>query len=522
MATHEALRVEVPKPHTFNGKRDDKEMDNFLWHMERYFEAITLMNESTKHVKEFSTLMLEIPNMSEEELLFNFMDNLQSWVEQELMRRGVQDLATTMAVAESLVEYKRGDSSKPKPQSKGNHAKGGGDKGSRGCPSKEGSSKGPSGKDGKDKDKQKEFTHRTNCFLCDVDTGATHNFVSEDEAKRLKLQTSKEGAITQSSSQSDYAHRLMGRKGRFHSGTHGRLQDGTRDGLPIKGQGRATTFSVLNGYLRGGEAMHGPYEPMPKEIEGVLNEFKDVMLPEFPKRPPPRERKTIRSRVLDAGFIMPSKAPYGVLVLFRRSMIGPYGCVSTTSTQQGDGKEKYGSYEFLVMPFGLTNAPTTFCTLMNKIFHPYLDKFVVVYLDDIVIYSNTLKEHVKHLRKVFKILRQNKLYVKKEKCSFAKEEVSFLGHCIKDDKLMMDDGKVKAIQEWDPPTKAVTEEPVLALPDHTKVFEVHMDASDFAIGGVHMQDRHLIAFESRKINDMERRYMVQEKEMTTIAHCLCT
>ena len=111
--------------------------------------------------------MLEKPNMSEEELLFNFMDNLQSWVEQELMRRGVQDLATTMAVAESLVEYKRGDSSKPKPQSKGNHVKGGGDKGSRGYPSKEGSSKGPSGKDGKDKDKQKEFTHNTNCFLCD-------------------------------------------------------------------------------------------------------------------------------------------------------------------------------------------------------------------------------------------------------------------------------------------------------------------------------------------------------------------
>ena len=82
---------------------------------------------------------------------------------------------------------------------------------------------------------------------------------------------------------------------------------------------------------------------------------------------------------------------------------------------------RYGSYKFLVMSFGLTNALTTFYTLMNKIFHPYLDKFVVVYLDDIVIYSSTLEEHVEHLRKVFKVLRQNKLYVKKEKCSFAKK-----------------------------------------------------------------------------------------------------
>ncbi|RVW53882.1 Retrovirus-related Pol polyprotein from transposon 17.6 [Vitis vinifera] len=151
--------------------------------------------------------------------------------------------------------------------------------------------------------------------------------------------------------------------------------------------------------------------------------------------------------------------------------------------------------------------PGMFYTLTNKIFHPYLDKFVVVYLDDIVIYSNTLKEHVEHLRKVFKILRQNELYVKKEKCSFAKEEVSFLGHRIKDGKLIMDDSKVKAIQEWDPPTKG---------------FEVHMDASDFAIEGVLMQDRHPIAFESHKLNDMERRYTMQENEMTAIVHCLCT
>ena len=236
---------------------------------------------------------------------------------------------------------------------------------------------------------------------------------------------------------------------------------------------------------------------------------------------------------------------------------------------------RYGSYEFLVMPFGLTNAPATFCTLMNKIFHPFLDKFVVVYLDDIVIYSNTLEEHVDNLKKVFRLLRQNELYVKKEKCSFALGEVGFLGHRIRDGKLMMEEGKIKAIQEWDPPTKvpqlrsflglvnyyrrfingysaraapltdllkkgkawtwdekcqqayedlkkAVTEEPVLALPDHTKVFEVHTDASDFAIRGVLMQERRPIAFESRKLNDTERRYTVQEKEMTAIIHFLRT
>ena len=109
---------------------------------------------------------------------------------------------------------------------------------------------------------------------------------------------------------------------------------------------------------------------------------------------------------------------------------------------------RYGSFEFLVMPFGLTNAPATFCNLINDVLFDFLDSFVVVYLNDIVIYSPTLEDHLVHLGKVFDRLRQNQLYVKKEKCEFAKTEIKSLGHLIR-----MDGVKVAAIQDWLAPTK---------------------------------------------------------------------
>ncbi|KAG8474539.1 hypothetical protein CXB51_031372 [Gossypium anomalum] len=108
---------------------------------------------------------------------------------------------------------------------------------------------------------------------------------------------------------------------------------------------------------------------------------------------------------------------------------------------------RYGSFEFLVMPFRLTNAPATFYTLMNKVLQPFLDHFVVVYPDDIVVYSKTLEEHVGHLGEVFQTLRENKLYVKREKCSFAKREVPFLGHIVGGGTIRIDESKVRAIAD---------------------------------------------------------------------------
>ncbi|GKB53891.1 putative reverse transcriptase domain-containing protein [Tanacetum coccineum] len=105
----------------------------------------------------------------------------------------------------------------------------------------------------------------------------------------------------------------------------------------------------------------------------------------------------------------------------------------------------YGHYEFLVMPFGLTNAPTVFMDLMNRVFHDYLDKSVVVFIDDILVYSKSKEEHEQHLRAVLGILREKKLYAKFSKCEFWLERVSFLGHVVSAKGFEVDPTKVEAV-----------------------------------------------------------------------------
>ena len=114
-------------------------------------------------------------------------------------------------------------------------------------------------------------------------------------------------------------------------------------------------------------------------------------------------------------------------------------------------KTRYGHYEFLVMPFGLTNASAAFMDLMNRVSSPYLDKFVIVFIDDILVYSGSPEEHAEHLRIVLQILRERQLYAKFSKCQFWLDKVAFLGHVILEEGISVDPQKIEAIVNWKRP-----------------------------------------------------------------------
>ncbi|KAK1649274.1 hypothetical protein QYE76_067079 [Lolium multiflorum] len=203
---------------------------------------------------------------------------------------------------------------------------------------------------------------------------------------------------------------------------------------------------------------------------------------------------------------------------------------------------RYGHHEYLVVPFGLTNAPAIFMNLMNKIFMKYLDKFVIVFIDDILIYSKDKEEHAKHLKIVLQILREHQLYAKFSKCKFWLDSVEFLGHVITKEGIAVNPSKVQSVLEWKSPKNAkeirgflgmagyyrrfiegfskiagpmtkllkkntpfvwtdecetsfqtlkekLTTAPVLAVPEPGKDYTVYCDASKNGLGCVLMQDR---------------------------------
>ena len=114
-------------------------------------------------------------------------------------------------------------------------------------------------------------------------------------------------------------------------------------------------------------------------------------------------------------------------------------------------RTRFGHFEFLVMPFGLTNAPATFMRLMQEVFRPLLDKCVVVYLDDILVYSRTAEEHQQHLRQVLDLLRQHQLFGKLSKSEFARSAVEYLGHIVSDKSVTVEPKKIAAIRDWPAP-----------------------------------------------------------------------
>ncbi|RVW40754.1 Transposon Tf2-2 polyprotein [Vitis vinifera] len=192
-------------------------------------------------------------------------------------------------------------------------------------------------------------------------------------------------------------------------------------------------------------------------------------------------------------------------------------------------RTRYGHYEFLVMPFGLTNAPAAFMDLMNRVFRAYLDQFVIVFVDDILIYSRSLEEHKQHLVTTLGTLRRHQLYGKLDKSEFWLTEVNFLSHVVSEARIAVDHSKVEAVQEWQRPTnvfeelkRKLTTAPVLTAPISGELFMIYCDASTVGLGCVLMQQGKVVAYASRQLKQRERNYPAHDLELAAMVFALKT
>ncbi|GJW44079.1 putative reverse transcriptase domain-containing protein [Tanacetum coccineum] len=205
-------------------------------------------------------------------------------------------------------------------------------------------------------------------------------------------------------------------------------------------------------------------------------------------------------------------------------------------------RTRHGHYEFQVMPFGLTNEPTIFMDLMNRVCKPFLDKFVIVFIDDILIYSKNKKEHEEHLKAILELLKKEELYAKFSKYEFWLRKVQFLGHMIDSQGIHVDPAKIESIKDWASP-KTPTEigqflvkfdwgdkqeaafqlikqklcsAPILALPEGSKDFIVYCDASIKGLGAVLMQREKVIAYASRQLKIHKKNYTTHDLELGAV------
>ncbi|GKA41052.1 putative nucleotidyltransferase, ribonuclease H [Tanacetum coccineum] len=342
-----------------------------------------------------------------------------------------------------------------------------------------------------------------------------------------------------------------------------------------------------------------------------------------PYRLAPSEMKELSEQLKelsDKGFIRPSSSPWGALVLFVKKKDGSFRmCIDYRELNkltvknryplpriddlfdqlQGSSvyskidlrsgyhqlrvreedipktafRTRYGHYEFQVMPFGLTNAPAVFMDLMNRVCKPYLDKFVIVFIDDILIYSKSKQEHEEHLKIILELLKKEELYAKFSKCEFWIPKVQFLDHVIDSEGIHVDPAKIESIKDWTSP-KSPTEirqflglagyyrrfiegfskiakpmtkltqkkvkfewgdkqeaafqllkqklcsAPILALPEGIEDFIAYCDASKKGLGAVLMQREKVISYASRQLKIHEKNYTTHDLELGAVVFAL--
>ncbi|GJY50587.1 putative reverse transcriptase domain-containing protein [Tanacetum coccineum] len=363
-----------------------------------------------------------------------------------------------------------------------------------------------------------------------------------------------------------------------------------------------------------------PARPVEFQIDLILGA---APVARAPYRLAPSEMKELSEQLQelsDKGFIRPSSSPWGAPVLFVKKKDGSFRmCIDYRELNKLTVKNRYplpriddlfdqlqgssiyskidlrsgyhqlrvreqdipkmafrtwyGHYEFQVMPFGLTNAPAVFMDLMNRVCKPYLDKFVIVFIDDILIYSKDEREHEEHLKAILELLKKEKLYAKFSKCEFWIPKVQFLGHVIDSRGIHVDPAKIESIKDWASPktpteirqflglagyyrrfiegfskiAKSMTKltqkgikfdwgekeenafqlikqklcsAPILALPEGSEDFVVYCDASHKGLGAVLMQREKVIAYASRQLKVHEKNYTTHDLELGSVVFAL--
>ncbi|KAH0748200.1 hypothetical protein KY290_027432 [Solanum tuberosum] len=373
-------------------------------------------------------------------------------------------------------------------------------------------------------------------------------------------------------------------------------------------------------------------EPLTLQSVPVVNEFIDVFPEELPGTQPisippyrmaPTELRELKEQLkdlLENGFIRPSVSPWGAPVLYVRKkddtlrmcidyrqlnrvtiknkyplpriddlfdQLQGTKCFSKidlrTGYHQVRVKEKdipkttfqtwYGHFEFLVMSFGLANAPTIFMDLMNRVFKPFLNVFVIVFIDDILVYSRSEEDYANHLRQVLQVLRDRRLYAKFSKCEFWLKSEAFLGHIVSDERIRVDSQKREVVKDWPRPTtptevrsflgltgyyrrfvegfssistpltklthkatkfqwnyacerslqelkSRLTSAPVSVLLEGTEGYTVYCDSSGVGLGCVLTQHAKVIAYASRQLRPLERNYPTHDLELAAVVFAL--